>query len=56
MDWTFKEYVQKINDLAVAAGVAEPGVPYCDAEAWRDSYNEELSPEDAWAEEVANFD
>lgn len=50
----FETYVAAIQKLAESSGASENGKPYCEAEAWRDSYNNGLSPAEAWSEEVAS--
>jgi hypothetical protein len=50
---TFEQYVAEIQKLAEACGATDPGKPYCEAEAWRDAYNDEVSPAEAWSEEVS---
>lgn len=49
----FTQYVAEIQKLAVACGATDPTKPYCDAEAWLDSFNNGLSAAEAWAEEVS---
>lgn len=49
----FEQYVAEIQKLAEAAGAADPGKPYCEAEAWREAFEDGLSPADAWSEEVS---
>lgn len=49
----FEWYVAEIQRLAVACGATEPGKPYCEASAWRDSFRDGLAPAEAWAEEVS---
>lgn len=48
----FDQYVAEIQKLAEACGATDPGKPYCEAEAWRDAYNDGMTPADAWGEEV----
>jgi hypothetical protein len=54
---TFEEWLEAINDLAAADGaVSDPGIAYTDmtgAECWRASFDDGLSPEEAWDEEKA---
>ena len=50
---TFELYVAAINQLAEQSGATDPGEPYCDGEAWRDAFNDGLTPAEAWGEEVA---
>jgi hypothetical protein len=52
-DAAFQSYVDAIQKLAEASGATEPGKPYCDAEAWRDAFNDGALPSEAWAEEVS---
>lgn len=54
---TFEAFVAEINRLAVASG-ATGGMPqpYCDDESWRDAYDDDMSPAEAWAEEVSNWE
>lgn len=49
----FEWYVDEIQKLAEACGGADHGKPYCEAEAWRESFNDGLTPAEAWSEEVA---
>lgn len=44
----FKAYVDSIQALAERDGATDPGVPYCDAETWRDAFRDGLAPADAW--------
>ena len=48
----FDTYVAEINELAVKCGATDAGKAYCDAEAWRDSFDDGLTAEQAWSEEV----
>lgn len=48
---SFEQYVAAINALAARDGFSERGKPYCDAEAWRDAYDDGLTPSEAWADE-----
>lgn len=50
---TFEQYVAEIQKLAEACAATDPGKPYCEAEAWRDAYNDDVAPSEAWSEEVA---
>ena len=50
----FAAYVAAIQALAEECGATDVGVPYCDAEAWRDAFTDGLPPASAWAEEVSN--
>jgi len=47
----FQEFVAEIQKLAEACGATDQGKPYCDAEAWREAFNEGMSPAEAWREE-----
>jgi hypothetical protein len=47
----FEAFVAEIQALAERDGATDPGVPYCDAEAWRDAYDDGLSPGEVWQEE-----
>lgn len=49
---TFEEYVDAIQKLAEAQDATAPGKPYCDAEAWRNAFDEGMSPNEAWREEM----
>lgn len=49
----FDQYVAAIQKLAEACGATDAGKPYCEAEAWRDAYNDGLPPDEAWSEEVS---
>ncbi len=44
----FDQYVARINELAAADGGPSP---YCDAAAWRDSFDDGMTPAEAWASE-----
>ena len=48
----FNDYVASIQRLAEECGVTPVGEPYCDPEAWRNFFNEGLTPREAWEEEV----
>jgi len=48
----FETYVAEIQKLAEASGATDPGIPYCEAEAWREAFDNGLPPRDAWDEEV----
>lgn len=48
----FDQFVAEIQKLAEACGATDPGKPYCEPEAWREAWLDDLSPADAWAEEV----
>jgi len=48
---SFDDYVTQIQVLAEKCGATEPGKPYCEAEAWRDAFNDGLTPSEAWHEE-----
>lgn len=50
---TFEAFVAEIQKMAELCGATEPGKPYCDAEAWRAAFDDGLSPEEAWGEEVS---
>jgi hypothetical protein len=52
----FDRYVAEISALAAAACHTDPGKPYCDADSWRDAYHDGLTPAEAWAEEVSNWE
>ena len=47
----FEEFVATIQAVAVREGWTLLGVRSCDAEAWRDQYDEVMSPEVAWDSE-----
>jgi hypothetical protein len=47
----FEEYVAEIQTLAEECGAADPGKPYCDAEAWREAFDDGMTPSEAWREE-----
>lgn len=47
----FDAFVAAIQALAEKDGAAEPGKPYCDAEAWRACFDEGMTAEDAWKAE-----
>lgn len=49
---TFEDYVAKIQKLAEACGATDPGKPYCDAETWRDAYEQGVTPAEVWQGEV----
>lgn len=49
----FEAFVAEIQKLAEASGATDPGKPYCDAEAWREAYNDGCTPQEAWSEEVS---
>jgi hypothetical protein len=49
----FDQYVAEIQKLAETCGATDPGKPYCEAEAWRGSFNDGLTPAEAWSEEVS---
>ncbi len=49
----FKWYVAEIQKLAEACGAADAGKPYCEPKAWLDSFNDGMTPSEAWSEEVA---
>lgn len=51
MDLTFEQYVAAIQALAERDEATLPGTPYCDAEAWREAYDEGITPAEAWGEE-----
>lgn len=55
MPKTFEQYVAAIDALAFKDDQLELGETYCDAKAWRDAYDDGLTPEEAWAEEVSCF-
>ena len=50
---TLKEYAAAIDKIAVKHAAIEEGQSYCEYEAWKDSYDDGLSPEEAWEEECA---
>ena len=51
---TFAEYVSEINDLARRCDAIPDGEEnYCDPEAWRDAYQDGMTPAEAWGEEVS---
>jgi hypothetical protein len=50
---TFEQYVAEIQKLAEACGATDPGKAYCDAESWRDGFNDGLTPAEQWSEEVS---
>jgi hypothetical protein len=50
--FAFRKYVDRINDLAQKANMTDPGIPYADDDSWRDAFNDGMSPEDAWNEEL----
>lgn len=52
IEMTYDAYVDAINAKAVAFGWCAEGDDYCDREAWRDSYKDGLTVNEAWAEEV----
>ena len=47
----FDVFVATIQAVAVREGWTLPGVPYCDAEAWREQYDEAMTPDEAWDSE-----
>lgn len=53
MGMDFETYVAAIQKLAEACGATEVGVPYCEAEAWRDSYDNGIPHSEAWSAEVS---
>lgn len=50
---SFDDYVAEIQAIAEGCGAADPGQPYCDADAWRDAFSAGLTPSEAWQEEVS---
>lgn len=48
----FDQYVAAIQTCAEVEGATQRGVPYCEPEAWRDSYNDGMTPKEAWHEEM----
>lgn len=52
---TFDEFVAAINELARADDAVGSTGKYCDAEAWLDFYEDNMSPEEAWTEEKSNW-
>lgn len=50
---TIEQYHAEINRLAVARKLIVAGETMYDAEAWRDMYEDGLSPSDALDEEMA---
>lgn len=50
---TFEEYVAEVQRLAEACGATLVGKQYCQPDAWRDSFDDGLSPEEAWSEEAS---
>lgn len=51
---TFEQFVAEIETLAQKRGATQVGKPYCEAEAWRDAFNDGMTPAEAWAEEMSN--
>jgi hypothetical protein len=49
---TLEQYHAEICRLAIERKLIEPGETMYDAEAWRDAYDEGLSPDEALSEEV----
>ena len=47
----FEQYVAEIQKFAESCGATDHGKPYCDTEAWRDGFNDGMSPAEAWHEE-----
>lgn len=48
---SFADYVAEIQKLAEECGATDPGKPYCDADAWRDAFDDGLTVGEAWREE-----
>ena len=49
---TFEEYVGEIQKLAESSGATDAGKSYCEAEAWQGAFDDGLTPEEAWGEEM----
>ena len=47
----FEDYAAEIQTLAEECGATDPGKLYCEAEAWRESFDDGLTPSEAWREE-----
>jgi hypothetical protein len=50
---TIIEFSAAIQALAERDGATDPGVAYCEPEAWQDALAAGLTPAEAWAEEVS---
>lgn len=50
---SFENFVDAINQLAASAGALDRNGIYCDGEAWRISYDDDVTPAEAWAEECS---
>lgn len=54
MEMTFEEWLKQIDALALKRGAVDEGKSYTDMtghECWREMYDDEMTPEDAWGEE-----
>lgn len=50
---TFEQYVSEIQRLAEENKATDKGKRYCEDEAWREAFNEGLTPKEAWLEECS---
>lgn len=55
-DMTFAQFVERINELAQKAGLADKSGRYCADDEWIDAYEDGLSPREAWKTEMEYVD